>query len=151
MAVALYFAVLYFYRSQTKLREGNVFTPVYHSVHRGRRVCPPHGCRHPPPNWVQNPPGCRPPLCRRPSPQDTWYSTGYSQQAGGTHPFYLICSYLLSWCDIIVIFCTETRIANFVISCHETGNGGCTEKIKPRSWRIVGSTHQNRQKIWKGR
>ena len=61
------------------------------------------------------------------------------------------CNKLLSWCDIIVTFCTETRIANFVITCHETGNGGCTEKIKPRSWRIVGGTHQNRQKIWKGR
>ena len=25
-----------FYRPQTKLRKGNVFTPVCHSVHRGR-------------------------------------------------------------------------------------------------------------------
>ena len=29
-----------FYRPQTKLREGNVFTPLCHSVHRGRGLCP---------------------------------------------------------------------------------------------------------------
>ena len=47
----------YFYRPQTKLQEGNVFTPVYDSVHRegvsqdgmGRRgVCVGGGCRPPP-------------------------------------------------------------------------------------------------------
>ena len=30
-----------YYRPQTKLREGNVFIPVCHSVHRGSRLAPP--------------------------------------------------------------------------------------------------------------
>ena len=41
-----------FTASKRSLRQGNVFTPVCHSVHRGRGVCPTHpppGCRHPPP------------------------------------------------------------------------------------------------------
>ena len=33
-------AFSYFYRPQTKLRKGNVFTPVCDSVHRGRRTPP---------------------------------------------------------------------------------------------------------------
>ena len=83
MVVALYFAVLYFYRSQTKLREGNVFTPVCHSVHRER------GSTHPTdadPPIECRPPGGRPPYADVPPSRYTWDSTGYSQQAGGTHP-----------------------------------------------------------------
>ena len=35
-----YHCFFYFYRPQTKLREGIIFTPVYHSVHRRRVLCP---------------------------------------------------------------------------------------------------------------
>ena len=52
----------------TKLRQGNVFTPVYHSVHRG--VC------HTPP-WADIPLGQTPPPVQ--------CMLGYGQHTGGTH------------------------------------------------------------------
>ena len=54
------------YRPQTKLRKGNVFTPVSDCVHRG--VYTPPG-RHPPPG---KPPG------RHPSPRDSHCSGRYA-------------------------------------------------------------------------
>ena len=33
--IVFFFSYVLHYRPQTKLREGNVFTPVYHSVHSG--------------------------------------------------------------------------------------------------------------------
>ena len=50
------------YRPQTKLREGNVFKPVCHSVHRGRvSACGFGGC-------LPLGPGVHPPLGRHPQP-----------------------------------------------------------------------------------
>ena len=78
----------------TKLRQGNVFTHVCHSVHGG---CLPHPLRAdipqadtppvqtpqqtPPPR--QTPSGRHPPPWRTPLAQ---CMLGYGQQAGGTHP-----------------------------------------------------------------
>ena len=59
---------------ETKLRQGNVFTPVCHSVHRG-------GLSHPP---RQTPPSPTP-LGRNPPPLEQCM-LGYGQQAGGTYP-----------------------------------------------------------------
>ena len=56
----------------TKLRQGNVFTPVCHSVHRG-------GLPHTYP-WADKPPGQTPPSL------PGQCMLGYGQQAGGTHP-----------------------------------------------------------------
>ena len=57
----------------TKLRQGNVFTPVCHSVHRGGGVCLPQV----PGGGRADPPGRHPPAqCM----------LGYGQQAGGTDP-----------------------------------------------------------------
>ena len=70
------------------MRQGKVFTPVRDSGHRGVSVPLPPGQRAP---WQTPPrqtipgrhlPG-QTPLLRRNSPLDT---TGYGQQAGGTHP-----------------------------------------------------------------
>ena len=61
----------------TKLRQGNVFTPVCHSVHGGMRASMP-----PPPGTHSR--GSHPPwACRFPPPPDTMR---YGQWAGGTHP-----------------------------------------------------------------
>ena len=45
-----------FYRPQTKLREGNVFTSVCHSVHRGAGRLHPEGIHHPLEVWTPSPP-----------------------------------------------------------------------------------------------
>ena len=58
------------------LGQGNVFTPVCHSVHGGRGVVCLIACWHTPPSR-QNPPWADTPP-RQTSP--------YGQQAGGTHP-----------------------------------------------------------------
>ena len=56
------------YRLQTKLHEGNVFTPVYHSVHRGEGATP----------------------LDAPAPLDVYHPwrkyAPLGQPAGGTHP-----------------------------------------------------------------
>ena len=74
-----------FYRPQTKLREGNVFTPVCDSVHRGGCVSQ-HamGVGFPACITGRMTGGClhQGVLCRPPQ-SDT---TGYGQRAGGTHP-----------------------------------------------------------------
>ena len=85
------------YRPQTKLRQGNVFTPVCDSVHRGREGgwsaqppppdANPQGLGRPPQmqnhrGWADPPMQTLPGLVRHP-PGST---TGYDQQAGGTHP-----------------------------------------------------------------
>ena len=62
----------------TKLRQGNVFTPVCSSVHRG--VCHPSPGQTPP---GRHPPGQKPPQADTPPAQ---CMLGYGQQAGGTHP-----------------------------------------------------------------
>ena len=62
--VSLFSKPLYFYRPQRSCGQGNIFTPVCHSVHRGGLPqCmlgyPPTGSRHPPESrtpWEQNPP-----------------------------------------------------------------------------------------------
>ena len=53
----------------TKLGQGNVFTPVCHSVHGG--VCHTHTPGETPPGQTAHPAQCM---------------LGYAQQAGGTHP-----------------------------------------------------------------
>ena len=73
----------------TKLWRGNVFTPVWHSVHRG--VCHTHLGRHPPGHTLpraDTPQGRHPP--RQTPPRETptppaQCMLGYGQQAGGTH------------------------------------------------------------------
>ena len=69
-----------FYRSQTKLREGNVFTPVCHSVYMGG--LPSHNAM----GLAYPPPPNRTPRNQTPPRQDTDNTTRYGQQAGGTHP-----------------------------------------------------------------
>ena len=68
IAVLIYTKVPYL-PPATKLRQGNVFTPVCHSVHRG---------------GLPYPPGQTPPWTGTPSPAQCML--GYDQQAGGTHP-----------------------------------------------------------------
>ena len=86
--------------------QGNVFTLVCHSVHRGRGSAQPPRMQTPrigqtpwmqtPHGWA-DPPGCRPPWMQTPRvgqtplpgcrPPRGWADTPpYSQQAGGTHP-----------------------------------------------------------------
>ena len=86
------------------LGQGNVFTPVCHSVHRGRGSAQPPGCRPLYP-WMQTPSHLEsdaprmqtplpldanplPPGIRCPPDADPpWMQTSqYSQQAGSTHP-----------------------------------------------------------------
>ena len=68
-----------FYRPQTKLREGYVFTRVCDSVNRGgsASVCAPPK--------EQTPPREQTPRADTPSPSAV-YAGRYGQQAGGTHP-----------------------------------------------------------------
>ena len=86
----------------TKLRQGNVFTPVCHSVNRGEVCHTPLGR----PPWTDTPwadtpwadtnqahnPLSRQPLDRPPGQTPPWADPpvqcvlGYGQQAGGTHP-----------------------------------------------------------------
>ena len=61
----------------TTLRQGNVFTPVCHSVHRGDLPHP----RADTPSCSDTPPGQTPP--RQTPPAQCML--GYGQQAGGTH------------------------------------------------------------------
>ena len=64
----------------TKLRQGNVYTPVCHSVHIPRVDTPQADTslgKHPP---SKHTPG------RHPHPHPCAVHTGYGQQAGGTHP-----------------------------------------------------------------
>ena len=83
----------------TKLRQGNVFTPVCHSVHRGeclhlvRGTCPLG--RHPPGQTPSRADGRHPPsLGRHPPAQcmlgythlPTQCMLGYGQQVGSAHP-----------------------------------------------------------------
>ena len=49
------FLLVGFYRPQTKLRKGNVFTPVCQSFCLQGGVCPVHARIHPLP-WADNPP-----------------------------------------------------------------------------------------------
>ena len=79
-----------FYRPQTKLREGYVFTGVCDSVHKGGVL--PHCMlgHHPPswqgrPPWQGDPPGKETPLGKA-DPPCTVHAGGYGQQAGGMHP-----------------------------------------------------------------
>ena len=73
------------YHPQTKLRQGNVFTPVCDSAHRGRGregVWPTTLDAEPP--GLGRSPRCRPSLGWSDIPPRS--TTGYDQQAGGTHP-----------------------------------------------------------------
>ena len=63
-----------FYRPQTKLREGNVFTPVCDSVYRGRGGCIPACIGQEPDTPRQTPPR------QTPSPPEM------ATEARGTHP-----------------------------------------------------------------
>ena len=58
------------YHPQTKLREGNVFTPVCHSVHRGKVYTP---------GKTLSPLGRHPPSGQTPPPE-------MATEAGGAHP-----------------------------------------------------------------
>ena len=79
----------FYYRLQTKLREGNVFIPVCDSVHRG--VCIPacngRGCLPLGP-WVCTCPWADIPLSRHPPGQSPLGHTlpQTATEAGGTHP-----------------------------------------------------------------
>ena len=85
---------LIFAACKRSLGQDNIFTSICHSVHDWDLPNPPppppadvdpplnadpHDAELPPPP-MQNTPDADPP------PQDTWYTTGYGQQAGGTHP-----------------------------------------------------------------
>ena len=73
----------YIYRPQRSCGQGNIFTPVCHSVHRGEggsasvhagipppdtRPPPPPGADTLPPPWTPDPPDTRPPLPRHQTP-----------------------------------------------------------------------------------
>ena len=97
---------LYHYRPQRSCGQGNIFTPVCHSVHRGvssrenpparenppTRENPPGPGRHPPdqadPPWDQadtNPPSPSPPPPDQADPPRK-QTPAYGQWAAGTHP-----------------------------------------------------------------
>ena len=90
------------YRPQTKLREGNVFTPVCQSFcSKGEGACvtcmPPGHTRPQPPGHASHP---TPQPCL-PPPADT---TRYGQWAGGTHPTGMqSCLFFVSTCKTINI------------------------------------------------
>ena len=89
----------------TKLQQGNVFTPVCHSVHRG---CLSHPGQTP--SWADTPgqtsPLGRPPGKTPPLPGQTYtpwadtppaqYMLGYGQQTGVMHPTGMHSCYLIS-------------------------------------------------------
>ena len=79
LSVKVKLSYLYHYRPQTKLRKGNVFTPVCQSFCTQGGVCP-SACWNTPP-WADTPPGQTPPLGRHPSHKmataaDDTHSTG---------------------------------------------------------------------------
>ena len=65
-----YTIILRFLPPAIKLSQGNVFTPVCHSVHRGEWQTPP---------WEQTPSGSR-------HPPYAVHAGRYGQQSGGMHP-----------------------------------------------------------------
>ena len=71
---------IYFYRPQTKLRKGYVFTPVCHSVHRRGLSAPVHAGMNTPlgrqPSQCRHPPGHTPP----------WADTPWEDTPMGRHP-----------------------------------------------------------------
>ena len=92
-----------FYHPQTKLREGDVFTRVCHSVHRGK------GCRPPdltPPIWSHTHPGHTPldtPLGHPPpihTPPDTPLLRSTSD---GTHPSGMLSCRLFFCCSCCLL------------------------------------------------
>ena len=97
------FRFCFYYRPQTKLRKGNVFTPVCDSVHGGRGV------------RLKTTPGQTPPG-QTPARQTTPYADPSSKTAiavDGTHPTgmhscLLIFSVLLLWFLLILYFKATT-------------------------------------------
>ena len=74
---------LCYYCLQTKFGQGNVFTPVCHSVHRKWGVSAPWHAGIHPPLGQQTPPFLDVHPSRQTPPPNT---TGYGQQADGMHP-----------------------------------------------------------------
>ena len=59
--------IMIFTASKRSFGQGNVFTPVCHSVHRGGRgVCPTPSLPHRQTSWMQTSSGCRPSRYRPP-------------------------------------------------------------------------------------
>ena len=90
--------VSHYYRPKRSFGQGNIFTPVCHSVHRGgvpARHTPPAGTpppgRHTPPGqvhppWQVHPPGrYTPPGQVHPPPREQ-QTPEYGQRSAGTHP-----------------------------------------------------------------
>ena len=74
--------IITFLPPATKLRQGNIFTPVSHSVHREGV------CQSPRADTPQQTPPSRhlPPSACWDTPSSAQCMLGYGQQAGGTHP-----------------------------------------------------------------
>ena len=78
---------LFYYNSQKTLQEGNVFTLVCHSVHRGVSLpTMPWSRQTPPPPPPKRQTSLRRQTVPPPDLQDTDTTVGCGQQVGGTHP-----------------------------------------------------------------
>ena len=88
-----------FYRPQRSCGQGNIFTPVCHSVHGGGVCLSACWDTTPPPSRPpeQSPPPSRPPSEQTPPGKQT---PVYGQRAAGTHPTGM------HSCSIFVIICT---------------------------------------------
>ena len=98
------------YRPQRSCGQGNIFTPVCHSVHRGGMS----EADHPPPQEqtppqvrppLVRPPRVRPPRVRHPPGADTTLpppeqTPAYGQRAAGTHPTGMQSCYIWIWEEI---------------------------------------------------
>ena len=77
----------HFYRPQRSCGQGNIFTPVYHSVHGGGACL-----RQTPPGQTSPPPGAdTPPRVRHTHPRTKYtpprkQTPTYGQRGAGTHP-----------------------------------------------------------------
>ena len=136
----------------TKLWQGNVFTPVCHSVHGG--ICHTPSPGQTPPRQTPSP-GQTPPLAQ--------CMLGYGQQAGGTHPtgmhscihivsdFIHICT-LIEFCWRMYserVFLTHARHSRFCwLPCRTWTRFRCRTPSAPASSLLIGWYLNHSSPIW---